>query len=230
MNTLHALSIALTVALVAHVPSRAEDGPPASAKQRATEAEPAGASRGEAVKGVAKEAWKPGKDTSVVYRFDPITQTFTAISRKDLKRDCVYYRYSDRLGTWVWSKLDRGGALRYAIGPGSSQPAALFDMPASSEQRAKALEKQAPELAKRLAISGAKPSLRLGDDGRWSLMPDSTRGRVHDLETGERFEWHGNRIIAVVHGTGTNHWRRAAGNYLPDGAAPRFSIPPAYDH
>lgn len=224
MPPLSSRSILVAILLLGVAPARGEDVAPEETSAAASESKAA-----EAVKGVPKEAWKPGQDTSVVYRFDPVTQSYAVIARKDLKRDHVYYRYSDRLGTWVWSKLDRDGVLRYAMGPGSSQPAALFDMPASSEQRAKALEKQAPELAKRLAISGAKPSLRLGDDGRWALMPDSTRGRVFDLETGERFEWHGNRIVAVTHGTGTNLWRRGGGNYLPVGAAPRFSIPPAYD-
>lgn len=203
----------------------------ASALPAAAAEPPAGkaATAPEAVKAAAKETWKPGSDTSVVYRFDPVTVTWTPVARKDLKKDRVYYRHSPRLGRWVWSKADRDGVLRYAFGPGSSQPAALFDMPASSEERTKALEKQAPELAKRLAISGAKPSLRLGEDGRWTLMPDATRGRVLDLETGERWEWHGGRPIPVTHGTGTNAWRVSAGRYEAVGDR-RFSIPPSYDH
>jgi hypothetical protein len=182
----------------------------------------------ERVEAVAKPAWSPGSDTSVVYRFDPTTETYTKVARGELKKNRVYYRYSDRLGRWVWSKADQGGTLRYAFGPGSSQPASLFDMPASSEERTKALEKQAPELAKRLAISGGKPSLRLGEDGRWTLMPDSTRGRILDLETGQRWEWHTNRVTPVTHGPGINAWTYAGGRYLPVGNE-HISIPPSYD-
>lgn len=191
-------------------------------------AEPGRASA-ETVPATPKEAWSPGSDTSVVYKFDPVTQTFSRADRKALKKDRVYYRWSPRLGAWVWSKADADGVLRYAFGPGSSQPAALFDMPASTEERTRALEKQAPELAKRLAISGAKPSLRLGADGRWSLMPDSTKGRVFDMETGRRWEWHGTRATPVTHGPGLDRWTLAPGRYLPVGNE-RFSIPPSYDH
>jgi predicted nucleic acid-binding protein len=63
----------------------------------------------------------------------------------------------------VWSKAAADGTLRFAFGAGSSQPAALFDMPVSSEERTKAFEKQAPELAKRLAIIGKTAQAVLAD-------------------------------------------------------------------
>lgn len=170
----------------------------------------------------------PGSDRSVIYKFDPLAKKFTAVARKDIKPQHVYHRWSPALGRWVWSKAAADGVLRFALGPGSSQPAALFDMPATSEERTKAFEKQAPELAKRLAINGAKPSLRLGEDGQWSLMPDSTKGRVYDLESGQRFEWHGATIVPVTHGTGNNRWTRAGGQYLPVGGETRSSVPPSY--
>ena len=169
----------------------------------------------------------PGSDTSLIYKFDPLSKKYTAVARKDLKPQHVYQRYSPGVGKWVWSKAAADGTLRYAFGPGSSQPAALFDMPVSSEERTKAFEKQAPELAKRLEINGAKPSLRLGDDGQWSLMPDSTKGRVYDLESGQRFEWHGNHVVPVTHGAGSNLWTRTGGQYLPVGEK-RYSAPPSY--
>ena len=169
----------------------------------------------------------PGSDTKLIYKFDPLAKKFTAVARKDLKPEHVYQRFSPALGKWVWSKVAADGTLRYAFGPGSSQPAALFDMPANSDERTKAFEKQAPELAKRLAINGGKPSLRLGDDGQWSLMPDSTKGRVYDLESGQRFEWHGGNVVPVTHGAGSNLWTRAGGQYLPVGGK-RYSVPPSY--
>lgn len=169
----------------------------------------------------------PGSDTSLIYKFDPLSKKYTTVELKDLKSQHVYLRHSAGMGKWVWSKAAADGTLRYAFGPGSSQPAALFDMPVSSEERTKAFEKQAPELAKRLAINGAKPSLRLGDDGQWSLMPDSTKGRVYDLESGQRFEWHGNHVVPVTHGTGSYLWTRAGGQYLPVGEK-RFFVPPSY--
>lgn len=169
----------------------------------------------------------PGGDRSVIYKFDPLSKKFTAVKKGDLKPQHVYHRWSPSLDRWVWSKLAADGTLRFAFGPGSSQPAALFDMPANSEERSKAFEKQSPELAKRLAINGAKPSLRLGENGQWSLMPDATKGRVFDLESGQRFEWHGSNVVPVTHGTSINRWIHADGRYQPVGGKP-FSIPPSY--
>lgn len=199
---------------------------PAAETERATP-ETVTAAPKETSKESPKDAWSPGTDTSVIYKYDPVMQKYSAVDRRAIKKDRVYYRYSPTLGTWVWSKADAAGTLRYAFGPGSSQPAALFDMPESTAERTKALEKQAPELAKRLAISGAKPSLRLGADGRWALMPDSTKGRVFDLETGRRWEWHGSRPKPVTHGPGLDRWALAPGRYVPLGEG-RFSIPPSY--
>ena len=73
----------------------------------------------------------PGSDRSVIYKFDPLSKKFTAVARKDLKAQHVYHRWSPTLGRWVWSKVGADGTLRFAFGPGSSQPAALFDMPAT---------------------------------------------------------------------------------------------------
>ena len=134
------------------------------------------AAKPDAAKPVPAALMAPGSDRSVIYKFDPLSKKYTAVARKDLTPQQVYQRYSPGVGKWVWSKAAADGTLRYAFGPGSSQPAALFDMPATSEERTTALEKQSPELAKRLAINGAKPSLRLGD----------ARGGEQSLDAGRR--------------------------------------------
>jgi len=203
----------------------ADEAPqPDAAKSDAAKSD---AAKSDAAKPAPAGVTVPGSDTKLIYKFDPLAKKFTAVARKDLKPQHVYQRFSPALGKWVWSKVAADGTLRYAFGPGSSQPAALFDMPANSDERTKAFEKQAPELAKRLAINGGKPSLRLGDDGQWSLMPDSTKGRVYDLESGQRFEWHGGNVVPVTHGAGSNLWTRAGGQYLPVGGK-RYSVPPSY--
>ena len=223
---LGALLVANLVAILAgEMATAAEEAPkPASGK---TAPEKPASEKPAPSKPAPAAVAAPGSDTSLIYKFDPLSKKYTAVARKDVKPQHVYRRHSSGAGTWVWSKAAADGTLRYAFGAGSSQPAALFDMPVSSEERTKAFEKQAPELAKRLAINGAKPSLRLGDDGQWSLMPDSTKGRVYDLESGQRFEWHGDHVVPVTHGTGSNLWTRAGGQYLPVGEK-RFSVPPSY--
>jgi hypothetical protein len=228
---LGALRLAILVAILAgEMATAAEEAPkPASGKTapEKTAPEKPASEKPASSKPAPAAVAAPGSDTSLIYKFDPLSKKYTAVARKDVKPQHVYQRYSSNAGKWVWSKAAADGTLRYAFGPGSSQPAALFDMPVSSEERTKAFEKQAPELAKRLSINGAKPSLRLGDDGQWSLMPDSTKGRVYDLESGQRFEWHGDHVVPVTHGTGSNLWTRAGGQYLPVGEK-RFSVPPSY--
>lgn len=224
------LGAALVAILLATAAGAADDAAkPALGKLDAAKPDAAkpDAAKPDAAKPAPAALMAPGSDRSVIYKFDPLSKKYTAVARKDLKPQHVYQRYSPGVGKWVWSKAAADGTLRYAFGPGSSQPAALFDMPATSEERTKALEKQSPELAKRLAINGAKPSLRLGDDGQWSLMPDSTKGRVYDLESGQRFEWHGDNVVPVTHGAGSNLWTRAGGQYRPVGEQ-RFTAPPSY--
>jgi hypothetical protein len=224
---LGALLLANLVAILAgEMATAAEEAPkPASGK---TAPEKTASEKPAPSKPAPAAVAAPGSDTSLIYKFDPLSKKYTAVARKDLKAQHVYQRYSSGVGKWVWSKAAADGTLRYAFGPGSSQPAALFDMPVSSEERTKAFEKQAPELAKRLAINGAKPSLRLGEDGTWSLMPDSTKGRVFDMETGMRWEWHGSQVVPVTHGSGTNLWTYSAGRHHPVGGQRRWSIPPSY--
>ena len=170
---------------------------------------------------------EPGPDRSVIYRLNPITGRFTPVVRKDIDAENVYYRYCQRLGKWAWSKATPTGELRMAMGPGSSQPAALFDLPTSNEERTKGFENQAPELAKRLAINGAKPSLVLGVNGKWTLAVDPNGGRVFDEESGQRWEWHGFRVTPVNH-SGGNSWAYEGGRYVPVSPSYRFVIEPAY--
>jgi hypothetical protein len=56
--------------------------------------------------------------------------------------------------------------------------------------------------------------IKLLEDGHWELDAASNEGRVFDLESGERWEWHGGRQIRVVH-VGGSHWKYHDQNYQP---------------
>lgn len=150
---------------------------------------------------------KPGDrlDPAVVYRYDLLGGTLAPIERGALKPGHVYYRYSTARGAHVWSRVDAAGQLRYDLGPGSSIPARYFDPVADVETRRAALASRAPELARRLAVEGARPSVSLGDDGQWRLEQSVNEGRVFDRETGQRFEWHLGRPVPVTNTAG-NSW------------------------
>lgn len=153
-------------------------------------------------------------DPAVVYRYDLLAATLAPIARTDLKPGHVYLRYSAARGRHVWSRVDASGRLRFAIGPGSSIPARFFDPVADQQTRRAALASRAPELARRLAIEGARPSVTLGDDGQWRLAQEVNEGRVFDLETGERHEWHLGKPVPVVHAAG-HSWVWTGSGYRP---------------
>ena len=151
-------------------------------------------------------------DPAVIYRYDPLTEKLAPIARQDLKADHIYLRPGPSGGKHMWSRFDESGDFRYELGPGSSFPVRLFDPVADQETRRKALEKRAPELARRLATQGARPSLRLDDDNRWRLDQATNSGRVFDLATGERYELQLGRPVPVFN-TGGNSWAWTGSGY-----------------
>ena len=155
-----------------------------------------------------------GRDRAKVYRLDPVTEKLFPVTAREIRPGHVYGRYDAGLGRWIWSKADATGRLRYAMGEGSTQPARMFDLRGSDAERQRALEKRAPELARLLAIQGARPMLRLDGKGQWGLGPTPHVSSVFDAATGERWEWHGDEPSRVVH-SGGSRWRVVDGWYAP---------------
>jgi len=149
-----------------------------------------------------------------IYRLDLFTETLRPLPTSELKPGAVYFRYSASSGRHVWSRMLADGSFEFAMGAGSVQPAWRFDVREGREEQLRELELRAPELYKRLITQGARPMLRLDDQGRWQIDLASNEGRVFDLETGYRWEWHGGRRVAVVHGGGRS-WTHQAGRFLP---------------
>jgi hypothetical protein len=155
-----------------------------------------------------------GRDRSWIYRYDPMSGSLVAVPPAELKRGAVYNRYDAGRGRWVWSKLAADGSLRYSLGPGSVQQVRSFDLRGTQAEQRRALEKQAPELARLLTIQGARPTLKLDEQGRWQLGPTPHVSSVFDEATGERWEWHGDEPSGVLHSCG-RLWAYADGDYLP---------------
>jgi hypothetical protein len=201
---------------------------PAPAAKGAADGKPAAGKPGDGQADAKKEAdgrkaaddgkAKPARlDRAVVYRYDPIHAKLVAVPAAEIKKDHVYYRYSPSRGRHVWSKAAGQGRFLYTLGPGSVQPARLFDIRATDEEKRRALESRAPSAAKLFATQGAQPALRLGAADEWKLAAVPADGSVFDLETARRFEWHGDRMVEVVH-SGGNSWSRRGDRYVPAGA------------
>jgi hypothetical protein len=155
-----------------------------------------------------------GRDRARVYRYDPVDEKLYPVTVREIRPGHVYSRFDAGLGRWTWSKADRAGSLRYAMGPGSTQPARMFDLQGTDAERQRALERRAPELARLLTIQGARPMLRLDVDGTWGLGPTPSVSSVYDLATGERWEWHGDTPSRVIH-AGGRRWQVVDGWYAP---------------
>ena len=153
-------------------------------------------------------------DKDTVYRLDLFTETLKPQLKKDLKVGAVYFRFSTLSGHHVWSRLSEENMFEFAMGPGSVQPAWRFDIREGKEDQLRLLEERSPELYKRLMVQGARPMIKLLDNGRWDLDLASNEGRVFDIETGNRWEWHGGRRVRVVHTTGKS-WIYANHMYYP---------------
>lgn len=167
-------------------------------------------------------------DRAVVYRYDPFRRLLVPTPKSEWKPGHVYHRFSERLGRHVWSIATADGRMEYALGPGSVHPARNFDLRVSEAERQRELEAREPELARRLAILGARPTERLAADGTWTLDQTPGATRVFDLETGRRWEWHGDRRTGVVH-SGGNAWVVVDDRYRPafvrQDAGPRAVLP-----
>ena len=153
-------------------------------------------------------------DKDTIYRLDLFTETLKPQLKKDLKVGAVYFRFSTLSGHHVWSRLSEENVFEFAMGPGSVQPAWRFDIREGKEDQLRLLEERSPELYKRLMVQGARPMIKLLDNGRWDLDLASNEGRVFDIETGNRWEWHGGRRVRVVHTAGKS-WIYANQIYHP---------------
>lgn len=156
----------------------------------------------------------PPLQADTVYRLDLFTEALRPLAAGEVKPGAVYFRYSENVGRHVWSRVTADGRFEFAMGPGSVQPAWRFDVREGREEQLRELEQRAPELYKRLIERGARPMLRLDDQGRWQLDLAANEGRVFDLETGHRWEWHGGRRVAVVH-SGGRSWDYTNGRFAP---------------
>ena len=130
-------------------------------------------------------------DQNTVYRLDLFTESLKPTLKKELKKGAVYFRYSSISGHHVWSRFSEEKRFDFAMGPGSVQPAWKFDVREGRDDQLRLLENRSPELYKRLMVQGSRPMIKLLENGHWELDIASNEGRVFDLESGERWEWHG---------------------------------------
>jgi hypothetical protein len=161
-------------------------------------------------------------DEAAFYRYDPFLQEMIPVPRLEIKPGYLYTRRSEQLGRRVWSIARADGGFDYAMAPGSVQPAWRLDLRASAERQRAELEARAPEMAQIMDIRGERAHVKLDDAGVWQLATLPTIPSVYDLQTLRRWEWHGQRRVAVVHTDGYE-WSVVRGKY-----SPAFVLAPAW--
>ena len=123
----------------------------------------------------------------------------------------------------MWGIATEEGGFRYAMGEGSVQSVKSFKIRFTPEQEAQILESLAPTLKRYLESTGRGASARLDADGRWQLIHTSSISKVYDQLTMRRWEWHGQRRVAVRHTAGYE-WVIIDGEYRPVIFAPVCSV------
>jgi hypothetical protein len=164
-------------------------------------------------------------DQETVYRQRPMLagSEMVPVGPAEIKPGLAYNYYNRRLGRRVWGFAREDGTFQYAFGEGTMLPEDRFDLGLTPEQLQGLLEERDPILQQNLAITGASPSVVMGVDGQWRLLNFSVAPRVFDLETGHRWEWHGDRRAAVVHTYG-DQWQVVDGRYVPLGGGGVYAL------
>lgn len=173
-----------------------------------------------------------GRDA--VYRYVPaardkrLVQRLEEIALDKLADQRVYLHYNDRLGRHAWGLHVADGRFRYAIGEGSTLRVELFDINLNQQERQEVLDAVAPRLKQKLEdpdkARNVNLYLRLNRGNQWQLVGYSSLPKaqsVFDLETGQRWEWHGAQRHAVLHTLG-DVWQIVDGRYVPTA----FALPP----
>jgi hypothetical protein len=162
----------------------------------------------------AQPAVEPVDDPATVYRFDPFLDQLVAVPAEEIKAGFTYYRHHPGMGRRVWSLATPDGEFEYAMAVGSVVPARALDLRATPAEMERELSEEAPELKRIMDIRGAIAYVRLADEQTWKLVPQPTIPSVYDLATLRRWEWHGERRVAVMH-TGGFDWLVVDGKFVP---------------
>lgn len=164
-------------------------------------------------RGEGESATLAAAERTDIFRYDPFQDKVVPVPADQVKVGFLYNRFSPRLSRRVWSVAVEGGFL-YAMAPGSVAPARQLDLRATPDEMRRELTENAPDLAAIMDVRGGLAYVRLRPDDRWELVQVPTIASVYDMADGRRWEWHGQRRVAVVHTTG-NEWTLTGGRFWP---------------
>jgi hypothetical protein len=158
----------------------------------------------------------PAKDHEGIYRMHPNIDNvqLLLVPPAEVQPGLVYNYYHSGLKQRVWGLALEGGEFQYAFGETTTIPTNKFDLRVSPEMQERILEQRAPRLLTDLDSVSRSAAVRLNGKGIWELLPFPSSSRVFDMLTNQRWEWHGQRRLAVLH-IGGNLWHVVDGEFYP---------------
>ena len=149
-----------------------------------------------------------------VRRPDPRTGTLYAVEPGEIIPGKIYSHFSQLRGRYVWAFAEEDRSFSYVLGPGSTELPSNFDVTTSPNETKKVLEAEAGTWAKQSALEGKQVMVRLGANEKWQVVRARSIRSHYDLDSSRRWEWHGQRRVAVGHTNGYS-WRYDGNGYVP---------------
>ena len=153
-------------------------------------------------------------DRNSIYRVDPNIRRLNVVPQDEIRLGFVYKYYNPKLEKHVWGIAIEGGKFRYAMGPGSMQPADRFDLRLTELEKQRLIDESAPALSRGVQGLGRKVYAQLKENDEWDIHLSTSIPKVYDQLTQRRWEWHGTRRLGVLHTYGP-YWTWEEGSYLP---------------
>ena len=151
---------------------------------------------------------------NTVRRYDPLSQSLQTIADKEIIPGKIYNHFSTAHNRYVWAYALPGGKWSYPLGPGTTDLPEHFDLVTPPEITQALLEQRAGEWLAHSRQEGSPILARLAADDHWELLGIRSVRSHFNLDSGYRWEWHGDHRIGVLHTYG-RRWRYIDGVYQP---------------
>ena len=149
-----------------------------------------------------------------VQRYDPLSQSLQPIDDNKIISGKIYHHFSLEHDRYVWAYALPNGKWSYPFGPGTTELPDHFDLVTPPALTRALLEQRAGEWLARSRQEGSPILARLAADDHWELLEFRSVRSHFDLESGYRWEWHGDQRIGILHTHG-RRWRYNEESYEP---------------
>ena len=162
----------------------------------------------------AEDAPATKASTRPVLRYDPLSQSLKPLEKNKIIPGKIYSHFSAANNRYVWAYALRDGKWSYPLGPGTTELPDHFDLVTPPALTRALLEQRAGEWLARSRQEGSPILARLAVDDHWELLEFRSVRSHFDLDSGYRWEWHGDQRIGVLHPHG-RRWKYDEGRYQP---------------